>query len=470
MASHRPSFVLLCLPQEIFLQILEHELPWEDLENLVLCSKAIFAQADVVLTKHRRMKRKYSTFVVGDMESHDSEEHPIPRHLHPLVPSCEILHNHAIANYCKKLKLQGARDIDNVTGEAHTPVDEKALASMFRLSPWLEEWFTNYPPAGIDDVDESKESNLALQYRLAYQIPLLMLRKIEVLQMVQCKRTFDVLKSTWPAIQRNLCNLKEIGLFGDDDCGDWNLQSLGFLRRFAGLPSIRKIHGHGVGDYGLTNEDLPYDDPCALIEEMHFECSDISVSTFAEMLRHIKALRHFYLYQPRYRPAHRYYSETIDILSRHASESLESLTFVGTQHDFRLGSRPQSFRGFSVLKHIAIDCYSLMTNIEYTEVNEHSRELSNVVDLLPRTLGTLELYNPCVRDDFAPLFQDIVELKEERLPNLTSIALGAHYIDVFVNQDVRRDLDKLGVKIVSAEVPSRRYACTAILSDVETPQ
>lgn len=50
-------FDLLGLPNELLLKIIEYEVLHEDLENLTLCSKAIFNLGKQVRDKHLKRKR-----------------------------------------------------------------------------------------------------------------------------------------------------------------------------------------------------------------------------------------------------------------------------------------------------------------------------------------------------------------------------------------------------------------------------
>lgn len=56
------TFNLLKLPREITLQIIEHSLHHEDLENFAMSSKAMFELSGKARDKHLDAKRGYHTF------------------------------------------------------------------------------------------------------------------------------------------------------------------------------------------------------------------------------------------------------------------------------------------------------------------------------------------------------------------------------------------------------------------------
>ncbi|KAL8672303.1 MAG: hypothetical protein Q9168_003219 [Polycauliona sp. 1 TL-2023] len=271
----------------------------------------------------------------------------------------------------------------------------------------------------------------------------------------------------WPAVRKKLCQLHDVGLFGDHD---GRAQNFGVLLRFAGLPSVRKIYGHHVTDVAMDNERFPHDNPCALIEEIHLECSDICFDTFSEILLHIKALKVFY-YDQRPDPDRRRDPSPLILLHEYASASLESLTFVRTEPIFRCG--PLSFHDFSRLKHIAIDFYFLANSgkqiMQFKRNRFSAAEESpkcdplQLVNLLPQTLEILELYSPDDTVDFTRMFEGFVQGKEERLPHLKSVTVSKGSI---VNQDVRKELGELGVKLRFVDGPSGRWSCSGSPCDI----
>ncbi|KAL8648943.1 MAG: hypothetical protein Q9226_005782 [Calogaya cf. arnoldii] len=394
MAHNQPVFDLLGLPQEIVVQIIEHEVHNKDLENLALCSKAIFALSRPALTKHLDMKRKYSTFIFGDVDIYGTAgSHPVPREAHPNFACSELLMNPAIADYCKILRIGGVDRDGYHTGVYQDSVYEEARRLYSQLLLQLEELLQKHPCAECNEAGERIEPAENVEGYLIYEVPFMLLKKIELLEL---------------------------------------------------------------------DGNSSYCAPCPLIEEVHMECSAISAWTFDCLLRSMKALRVFYYEQrmPRYCGPR----STLKILQQYASESLESLTFVVPETGFGYGGGEQSLRDFKTLKHIAIDSLLLIHYVEVETPSDSSDDeglitdgVSRLVDVLPPTLETIELYLPRDRKTFERTFEGLAELREERLPKLRSISL---HQGTLVNRTMRRKLKKLGIELAFVDGPKRRWSCS----------
>ncbi|KAL8876444.1 MAG: hypothetical protein Q9198_005362 [Flavoplaca austrocitrina] len=192
---------------------------------------------------------------------------------------------------------------------------------------------------------------------------------------------------------------------------------------------------------------------CPGIKEIHLESSSIGYKSFENLLQHVKALKIFYYEQgtvadPQYDPR-----DTVRLLECFASETLETLTLVDPYSSYLVAASNggiMSLGGFQVLKHVALDCYFFINHDkEYAEALGLARQgrypnvnamydisvelpmprhapdkaVSRLVDVLPESLETLELYRPMYQNDLTLIFEDFYELRKERLPNVRRVSL-----------------------------------------------
>ena len=449
MAQDQPAFDLLGLPQEILLQIIEHEVEKEDLDNFVLCSKTIFTLASRALAKHQEMKKKYSTFVIGDMRSFQlrATTDPAPE-VHPVVAVSKLLADHAFAQYCKILKV--GQDVPDLNGAVETLEFANALTS--KLEPYCRiaqgfQWTTLQPVS---------------QLGLAWVVPFIDLQNIEVLELADDTIWYLKIDPIVRVMRNTHHRLKEVRLFGD--CEEDYLD-MKFLCQFATIPSVQIICGHHIRGGGYKHRELCPDGACLSIEEIHLECSYIAAEEFEDLLSHTKALRVFF-YEQGHDFGHEHQPRrTLEALRKYGSESLQSLTFIDPDIDGMLGV---SLRDFEVLTHVAVDCFLFVDEEKFSDNNGVPR----LVDILPQSLQTLELYRPPPHG-IRRLFEGLTELREERLPNLKSITLHKGIrcrhtmrrdlkklgIELCCHRTIMRDLKKLGVEIAFATEPKWRWPC-----------
>ncbi|CAO1604358.1 hypothetical protein XANCAGTX0491_007918 [Xanthoria calcicola] len=433
MAQDQPAFDLLGLPQEILLQIIEQEVQKGDLDNFVLCSKTIFTLASMALAKHQEMKKKYSTFIVGDVHfyHHPQELRKALREIHPVMAASKLLANPTVAEYCKILKV-GDFFPDRNWADGTT---ELAVALTSKLELYAQ----------FVDVRQCTTLRPACPHVLAWVVPFIDLQNIEVLELAIGGIRFLNLVPIVRVMRTTHHRLKEVRLFGayEDDDADMKLLCL-----FATIPSVQIICGHHVQHCVQGHKELCPDGACLSIEEIHLECSNIGAEEFEDLLSHIKALRVFFYEQGHdfgddYQPL-----RTLEALRKYGSESLQSLTFIDPDIDGMLGV---SLRDFKVLTHVAVDCFLFVDEEKFSDNNGVPR----LVDILPQSLQTLELYRPPPHG-IRRLFEGLAELREERLPNLKSITL---HKGIRCHHTMRRDLKKLGIELAFATEPKWRWPC-----------
>ena len=217
---------------------------------------------------------------------------------------------------------------------------------------------------------------------------------------------------------------------------------------------MRKISGLRLCDLSwMEQKAFSGGTICPGIKEIHLESSSIGYKSFENLLQFAKELKIFYYEQgivanPQYDPR-----DTIRLLECFASETLESLTFVDPYSFYLLAASNEgimSLRGFQVLKNVALNFYFFINHDReyaeplrlakqgcYPDVDDvydisvelpmprraPDRAVSRLVDVLPESLETLELYRPMYQNDLTLIFEDFYELRKERLPNLRRLSL-----------------------------------------------
>ncbi|KAL8772426.1 MAG: hypothetical protein Q9209_002377 [Squamulea sp. 1 TL-2023] len=512
------SFPLSNLPKEIILDIIENELQDEDLENLALCSKTVYVLASNALAKHLEKKRRYATFSFGDVHLYTPGERSllartVQREVHPIFALKNLITNKNVAKYAKMLKIGGVDDQGLIMGAYEDHVTQEAIDLAPNLNPHLEaltrtdsfvqsararRWINKELKGlhcrlyackdcrmrfnGLEHYQrhlQTKDHQGRIVYRVAYNIPFVMLQNIEVLELVNCGICSQMFRPMFSAMCQTHPRMREVRFLGDHD---GQHQDTWLLFRFAEIPSVRKICGFHI--YDVVGR-IPGIHPTtsSLIEEIHLECSVISSRIITDFLSCIQALKVFHYdhgsiisdtYRPRY---------TLQILRQYASESLETLIFVDPHSMYihtndKNGGR-QSLRNFKVLKHLAIECFFFTTTVFVKERKEdedvlivedvlkvlESRsetkggpggDVSRLVDVLPRSLETLELYRPGNKEDITLLLEGLSELREERLPSLQTISIQG---DIPVDPRIMEELEGTGIELQRVEAPPKKWSC-----------
>ncbi|KAL8912370.1 MAG: hypothetical protein Q9172_007515 [Xanthocarpia lactea] len=419
-------FDLLGLPIELQLRIIEREVDPEDLENLILCSKSIFELSRQARINHRERRRQYSLLEVGNAPLHNRqfEELDLPSlDTHAFFTLRQVLENNFMVDYCKILKLRGLHSGDD-PGE-----DFAELETLVEKGPYrgLIDWSRYF--------EGDHDSACSALFVLA--------RNIEILE--NGADIVDGFELHLQPIGNTHRHLREVRLYGDEFTGE----KMSKVYLFASIPSVRKIQGRNIAGDSVYDGRSPLGTNSVgcpgigALEEIYFERSAIDGPTFEKFLSAIKALRIFYYvhttnledrdaFEPR---------RLVDDLRRYASHSLECLTVVDDRGreaaDSDVNPRThRSLQEFRVLKQAAIES-SLF-------VDGYGGEVSRLVDVLPPTLETLVLHDPAVLDGLKAMFKDLVQLKEERLPNLRSIVIRG---EGPVPKDIERDCCRVGIDL-----------------------
>ncbi|KAL8767223.1 MAG: hypothetical protein Q9209_006228 [Squamulea sp. 1 TL-2023] len=440
------------MPNEILLRIIENELYHEDLENVALSCRTIFDLAKSARSKHLKRKRRFSIFTVGNTRVYDQEdEYSVPFESIYNSKLRDLLADNAAADeYCQILKIGGVEVHGDMIGvyQDIVKIFDNATEISAELLPQLQQKirkrayrvFIN----GIPWNDPEPETD----YALALCVPFVTLWNIQVLELTNCTNFVDILKPVVEEMQQTHDQLKEVRLLGNHAEGDQHLQ---LLSDFAMIPAVRKLYGFHVAEDRDRILHFPYETHCYDIEEIHLECSGIDGYCFEQLLNSCEALKVLYYENNRSINEHMKGGprRTIYGLRMNTCKTLESLTLldpfniVADEGDSLYSAE---LCNFQVLKHVAIECSIF--------VHEDTGDAPlRLVDTLPPSLETLELYRPRTESFLNGMFLGLRDLREERLPRLRSISIQS---GIKIESAIRRDCEELGIQIGLGDAPERR--------------
>ncbi|KAL8855010.1 MAG: hypothetical protein Q9221_000206 [Calogaya cf. arnoldii] len=462
-----PSLDLLGLPNEILLRIIEYETRHKDFENFTSCCKTIFRLAKLARERHLKRKQKFSTFIVGDLHVYNGYEEPVvPRKVHPVFALRELLADKDTAvDYCQTLKFGGVNHGGFVTSQYEDGVAEEALSITQKLEPQLEALIGEEPFSDFSGSYEWIEKQIEGTCDLPFAIPLNFLHNITVLELVNCSEFLQELdRDPWGShsvcseLRESHHHLKEIRLFGNHDGGG---EVLEVLASFVDIPSVRRLHGfHITADSNQSDYDPSVFSRFRKITGIHFECSSIDSEYFEKLLCSIEALEDFYYEHNSAVNDEVLHNDQQIIcgLENHARKSLQTLTYLDSSSesagDFDDSTYLPSLHDFSVLRHVAIDYSTLLPRHAPDCDPDDSKRMYKLVDMMPSTLETLEVYGPISSIEAASMFGDLRERKEERLPKLRKISMKRNFD---LDQKIQDDCKELGIDLAVVDQPNKKY-------------
>lgn len=377
---------LLCLPNEIILQIVQGCLEHEDLENFSNCCKHVRCVSASVLASHFDLKKKFSTLAAGDLEGYGLKGHQrYSPHLASLI--VDVLHNADIARYARKLILGPTIDSDNwYYCEDNFAEDDairllqdnrealRACVTCLPRDQTLDGWTDEVCNGDLHCPGQGPFYNsilldllphlqvLVLAGQAARHVPFGVEDYIEV-----CTGSFE--GDVFPRwrdqkLPSALNSLREVTLVGSPGSRDiWFSR----LYKMALLPNLRTLRGHAVGSSSIIA--ARYDRGDRELEHLHLTTSEADSEDLLILLHSSKpnSLKTFEyevgdesVKQVEWQP----YKIT-DVVASCARDSLDTFRFVEGRRAKRVerdGCR--SFMGslvcFSRLKHIHVECHMLI--------------------------------------------------------------------------------------------------------------
>lgn len=251
-------------------------------------------------------------------------------------------------------------------------------------------------------------------------------------------------------------NLTELGLHGsvDDRGGVDHYLSI----EFNALPSLRTIKGRFIdGGFGLGSDvfiPVVSVEPNSDITTLEFHQSSIEMFSFCRSIEKIKALQNFtydfcaditvgeQTWEPR---------AIVGLLQLFASRSLVHLELTGVTNIYSVRFRRGepfigSLRAFEVLETLRLETVMLYKEVDGTddrtpdgppprnqyitpEITQDDWaggrnalvEPERLVDILPASAKRLRLVGGLSNEEAKAMLEDLVELKDERIPNLRRI-------------------------------------------------
>lgn len=298
--------------------------------------------------------------------------------------------------------------------------------------------------------------------QLVHCLPLMTLHNIRILELVRCAKLIHSLDQinqviashqyrddTYP---KSLHQLREVRLKDTRDY--YRGADLHVPCKFAALPSVKTLQASDFS-WEIKEEGSlwPYNTQSSRVEELCFEARVVDASALTRLLAGIKALQTF-----SYRNNHNTEDGQppeprlcLNTLMFHSPKSLESVTFVigsdvrNAQHED--ATRTISLQECAVLKYVALnyaffnvlkdtagprepECGAIVNGTSFAE-DSRWRHISKVVDVLPPSLETLQLFHsePALADDdddnvvaygnvVEDMFMGFARQKEARLPSL----------------------------------------------------
>ncbi|KAL8845872.1 MAG: hypothetical protein Q9221_008991 [Calogaya cf. arnoldii] len=427
------------------------------------------------------------SLVIGDVSFPEGHLAPqrgpmVPDQQHPIFALQKLLTESYIPHYCKTLSIGGFDELGRTIGNYRDHVAAEAARITRDLKDQLVALIETEPYHQFVDPSDYVDMD-AGNHDLTCSVMLSSLRNIETLEIVNCSGFFQMLPVHY-GMQDTHQHLKHVVLIRDPNALHY-FEDLDLLHNLATIPSVRTIYGLYVrlGRGPGNTRDLQRQRPYSSVEEVHFERSNINVWDVDELLRSIERLKIFYCERIGstlcdYAPRH-----ILAILQQFASESLESLTMTDRNWARVETATPMlegntfftgSLKEFKVLKHVAIEFAFLINEQRDGRVVIRGKTTSGdrvadgrttakwaggitvprLVDVLPSSLETLELYRPR-KHLIDPMFLGLRELGRENLPNLRSILIQTN---TRIKREIRETCQNLGIEVEFVEAPRTWWA------------
>ena len=352
------------------------------------------------------------------------------------------------------------------------------------ISEWTRDW------ARFWDADIVSGDLVAATSLLVTLLP-----NLEKLRLVESFRHYDtgpfyaILDSLLEATEdpdRDLTglnsfkNLSEVGVHG---CDEYSGVDIHISRKFGALPSIRtikgrRIDGEGGRDGGFFHSGPPTE-PASDITTVEFYQSSIDTASFYRCIEKIKSLRKFtYDFWKHANPEPQDWEPRgiIGVLQLFASRTLIHLELTGKPKIYMVNfGRGEPFigslRAFEVLETLRLQAVMLYKEVEGTDEETTDDETTDdetpdsqcgtsitaddwprgpnalveperLVDILPASAKRLRLVGELSNEEAMAMLEDVVELKDKRIPNLRRI----FFEDVYPASEISSTCEEARVK------------------------
>ncbi|KAI4203605.1 MAG: hypothetical protein LQ346_001752 [Caloplaca aetnensis] len=455
---------LLSCPNEVIHQIADELFP-EDLVSFILSNRAVHSASQHVVRQHQILLEQYSSLRFGDPEeSGDGDKF---EGNHPLYLLEAIFQNPKIAHYPIKIRVGDYDEIceyddDNLPSSISSPWNSE-IAALGTGNPWLREQSRRQVWAQDLMVRTNHTWHLA--------ILLTMLPNLELIKLADMTHEFSepIREMVWaiaaanqdpasPVHGKALANLIDFSLdtsqteYGGD---------ITMYTPFAGLPSLRFLHGRMVEGEDFRNqpqrERYWYGTTMPLrpgqIEDVNFMYSAIGTDAWEWMFKFIGNNLKRFAYD--HAEALSDYSAPYDcagivgIVRRHASHSLRRMELtanlgVSGTLDRITGAFNEDYnhqfvgdlKAFATLRILRLDD----TAFQMTKQGAIAR----LIDVLPTSIRVVRLLREIKVGDPADLFAGLAEGKTEVLPELKRVFLEGDYV---LRRGVIDECEAVGIEV-----------------------
>ena len=455
------------LPNELVLRIIHYIQP-ADIEALALCNKRIRTLATDALQRHRQLKRKHNKIVLGNVHEyqrtvdHDFSYFYDERSLSLVA---YIFNDPDIAYYPTELSL-GPHDMLDDLRDQLSLLDEDGLVKYQTLSSRvLLRWDDFISGCSLLRREEKGEWHNALQSSdskcAAMALLLLLLPNIRHLTLKSVSFITTRPSRIWTIAERiaqtdETTALSKLSRITMDFGGIPNIQA---FATFARLPSMRWLDGVAVrGDSEWNSRPAfmwpsEFGERLSKVKKVTFTRSSVHVNALSSFLSGFAALQEF-VYYHRVGPHWVYYQpdQYVLLLRHYAGESLVKLDMTSNRNEmyqYRTAARSAvSLQGFSALACVHVDdCLFEIPRYFICTRNDGSR-MERLVDVLPKSIVTLEISQHRDTAVAIDLFKDLAELKEERVPQLQEISCWAPdgVFDSPLTGSLKESLERVGIR------------------------
>lgn len=452
---------ILKLPNEVLLDIID-QLSHQSLENFTLACKEIFAAGHAPLTKHRKMKRKYSTILCGTFLQ-DGEK----RYHHPALLLCDIIMDPSVAKYPTKLLACYCKDTEEAAigrldqedrdVKGYVEIKEMMVEHQEGLGSKLDK--CRY--LGPRRRQKFKMQIMSAHPDFTVALLVTMLPNLRSMDLSNCSERCDELLVMIKMIgrkakqgRRNVNAKSSEEKVGSSKCTDSMDDEAGFhsLSRllhgsihnddpridhcenfhnfapFVALPSLKSLYGRKIGDEDSIFSLHYFHAASSDITRIEFDNSAINTSDLKQLLSSIPNLQYFKyqfggheLSAADWRPF-----KILQYLARHHSHSLRSLDLT-ERDDINEARADRSIlflsdlRVFKSLKFIRVD-NAMFIGDEIASLSQTDWGKRNLyLTLLPQAVESLALAKAFGDGEAEKILEGLPERKDRESPKLREI-------------------------------------------------
>ena len=486
--------VLLQLPNEILLRIVYY-VPFSTIEDFALTCKSFNHLAQTKLCEHNQKKSDLSTIVVGRLMGPRWPITQRPRQYHPLHYLQRLFTIEEYTLYPKRIIFGGFGGIESIYGAKDVEGESQALQA---FCTEYEDQIYNLAASAYAAILPDEERDVVQECKWiksghvvsVLKLLVLILPNLQTLEALDNFSNMDDFKSmlndvafsaqlSQPNSTGPLCKLSRVCLYSSSE----GLTSgCGTLMDFLALPSVQKIECEIMdGEYECWDE--PIEPGSSNVRDISFIKSGVPAKQLREILSTTEVLQKFtYNFEigekvspgPTCSWEPRYTVQALSVYARKTLRHLELTADITWNHSWAqlqfntMEPYIGSLRDFIVLEFLKLQTSTLFKEVEDppfwdaepttpiqrsngTWVEEKLLQGSNrfvepqrFLSIMPAALKSIELVGGVDIGDARVMLGGLSELKQERLPNLSTINFKDN--DPF-DQEIIHGCEAVGIKL-----------------------